>query len=89
MGLTDLVGRTFPVVIEGRVPDRDDEIVAGNRTLGDLGQSVGDTVTVDAGMGRQEMTIVGVAAFSRINRVPSTGWGWAPAPRYGGGVAVV
>jgi hypothetical protein len=68
VGLTDLVGRTFPAVIEGRAPDRQDEIVVGKRTLGDLRRSVGDTVTVDAGTSPRDMTIVGVAAFPRINR---------------------
>lgn len=67
-GLTDLVGRTFPAIIDGRAPERDDEIVMGRRTLRALGRSVGDTVAFDAGAGPRDMTIVGVAAFPRLNR---------------------
>lgn len=67
VGLTDLVGTTFPALIEGRPPRRPDEIVMGKRSLGDLQRSIGDTVTVDTGSGPQEMTVVGTAAFPRIN----------------------
>jgi ABC-type lipoprotein release transport system permease subunit len=68
VGLTDLVGRTFPAIIDGRAPDRDDEIVMGRRTLRAVGRSLGDTVAVDTGAGPRNMTIVGVAAFPRLNR---------------------
>lgn len=67
VGLTDLVGTTFPALIEGRSPNRSDEIVVGKRSLADLERSIGDTVTVDTGAGPQEMTVVGTAAFPRIN----------------------
>lgn len=67
VGLTDLVGRTFPAIIEGRAPGGADEIVLGRRTLSDVGRSVGDTVMVDAGTGPRQMTIVGIAAFPRLN----------------------
>lgn len=67
VGLSDLVGATFPALIEGRSPTRADEIVVGRRSLDDLQRSVGDTVMVDTGTGPQEMTVVGTAAFPRIN----------------------
>jgi hypothetical protein len=56
VGLTDLVGTTFPALIEGRSPTRSD-----------LERSIGDAVTVDTGAGPQEMTVVATAAFPRIN----------------------
>ncbi|MDQ4096345.1 MAG: ABC transporter permease, partial [Actinomycetota bacterium] len=68
VGVTDLVGRTFPALIEGRAPRRDDEMVVGKLTLAELERSVGDAVTVDTGTGPRDMTIVGMAAFPRINR---------------------
>lgn len=67
VGLSDLVGTTFPAVIDGRTPRRADEIVLGKRSLHTVGRSVGDRVTVDAGTGPVEMTIVGTAAFPRLN----------------------
>ena len=67
VGLSDLVGRTFPAIIEGRAPQGENEIVVGKRSLGDLGRSVGDTVTVDTGAAPRTMTIVGVAAFPHID----------------------
>jgi len=67
VGLSDLVGNTFPAIIEGRPPRAGDEIVAGKLTLAELGRSMGDTVTVDTGTGQRDMTIVGMVAFPRIN----------------------
>lgn len=67
IGLTDLEGTTFPAIIDGRAPTRGDEIVLGRRSLGDLRRSIGDTVTVDAGTGARDMTVVGTAAFPRLN----------------------
>jgi hypothetical protein len=68
VGLTDVTGSTFPAIIDGRVPTRGDEIVVGTRSLRELGRSVGDVVTLEAGAGPREVTIVGTAAFPRINR---------------------
>jgi len=67
-GLSDLVGDTFPAIIDGRAPSAPDEIVLGKRTLRDLHASIGKTVSVDLGEGAREMTVVGTAAFPRINR---------------------
>ena len=67
VGLTDLVGTTFPALLEGRPPSRDDEIVMGRGSLRAIGRSVGDRVTVDTGTGPVEMTVVGSAAFPRLN----------------------
>lgn len=67
IGLTDLEGTTFPAIIDGRAPNRGDEIVLGKRSLRDLRRSVGDTVTVDSGSGPREMAIVGTASFPRLN----------------------
>lgn len=67
IGLTDLQGTTFPEIIDGRAPNRDDEIVLGKRSLRDLRRSIGDTVSVDTGRGPRDMTIVGTAAFPRLN----------------------
>lgn len=68
IGLTDLKGTTFPAIIDGRAPGRGDEIVLGKRSLRDVRRSVGDTVTVDLGRGPSDMTIVGTAAFPRLNQ---------------------
>jgi FtsX-like permease family len=68
VGLTDVKGSTFPAIIDGRAPTRGDEIVMGTRSLRDLERSVGDVVTLEAGAGPREVTIVGTAAFPRINR---------------------
>jgi hypothetical protein len=67
VGLTDLVGTTFPALIEGRAPGRNDEIVLGKRSLAAVGRSVGDRVSVDTGTGPVDMTVVGTAAFPRLN----------------------
>ena len=67
VGLTDLVGTTFPALIEGRAPGRNDEIVLGKRSLAAVGGSVGDRVSVDTGAGPVDMTVVGTAAFPRLN----------------------
>lgn len=68
VGLTDLVGATFPAIIEGRTPQHKDEIVLGLRSLRGLRRSIGDTVKVDTGRGPRDMTVVGTAAFPRLNR---------------------
>jgi len=67
IGLTDLTGTTHPAIIDGRAAERDDEVVMGRTTLHELGRRVGDTVSVDTGMGPHDMTVVGVVAFPRFN----------------------
>ena len=67
IGLSDVLGTTFPAVIDGRTPARPDEIVVGETTLHDLRRSVGDVVAFDAGDGPRDTTIVGTAAFPKLN----------------------
>ena len=67
VGLIDLVGTTFPGIIEGRAPLRDDELVIGERSLRQLHRSLGDTVSVDTGAGKKQMRLVGAVAFPRLN----------------------
>ncbi len=61
------MGTTFPAIIDGRAPNRNDQIVIGKRSLRDLQRSVGDTVMVDTGTGPTKMTIVATAAFPRLS----------------------
>ena len=74
-----------PSLIEGRAPQRDDEVVLGTTTLRRDGASVGDTVDVTLGKDSRRMVVVGRAVFPGLGRggFPQTGLGegvWTTAP---------
>ena len=57
-GMDDLKGRLPPVVLEGRAPQRADEILLGTKALDELGHEIGDSVEVRA-FATARMRIVG------------------------------
>lgn len=62
------VGRTAdavtPTIVEGQAPRRDDQVALGGRTMGRLGASIGETVTVTSvGGERLDLEVVGHAVF--------------------------
>jgi hypothetical protein len=61
-----LRGDAPPPVLEGRGLQGPDEVLAGSRTLGQLGLSVGDTVVVDVGGETSRRRIVGRATLPSI-----------------------
>lgn len=85
--------QAWPTVVEGRLPERRNEIVVGRETLDQLGVGLGTEVSVapqtlgdpaDGGdpVGARRGTIVGVSVF------PSVGYPGVDPPRLGVGVAV-
>ncbi len=54
-------GTIGPVVARGRVPRAADEVAIGRETLHQIGRSIGDDVTIDAGHGPASFHIVGQA----------------------------
>lgn len=48
-----------PVVIDGRVPETDDEILVGTGTAEELGADIGDTIAVTGSVATRELTVVG------------------------------
>jgi hypothetical protein len=67
VGLTDITGTTFPTVVEGRAPTRDDELTLGATTMSALGVDLGDEVSVDTGGGARAMTLVGRVVLPRLS----------------------
>jgi ABC-type lipoprotein release transport system permease subunit len=64
-----------PTMLEGRWPERDDEIALGSTTLSRLGVDVGDTVHVLVGPHEADMRIVGVPVFPDLGFGPGFGQG--------------
>jgi hypothetical protein len=75
VGFTDLTGTTFPTIVEGRAPARDDELTMGGSTMAALGVGVGDEVAVDTGDGERPMTIVGRVVLPRLSHGAFTSLG--------------
>jgi hypothetical protein len=59
-------GGVRPVLLDGRRPDRADEISLGALTMRALGVELGDRVEVTVADGRRPMTVVGRAVFPDI-----------------------
>ena len=57
----DGTGTIGPVVARGRVPRAADEVAIGRETLHQIGRSIGDDVTIDAGHGPASFHVVGQA----------------------------
>jgi ABC-type lipoprotein release transport system permease subunit len=66
VGVDLLRGTVFPTLDSGRLPQSDQEIVLGRRTLRRLHRHVGDTVDVETPQGEGQMTIVGIATFPAL-----------------------
>lgn len=66
-----------PTVIEGRPPRGPREILLGTRTLGELGLSVGDTVTVRLGDRESPMEVVGRGVLTEFGGGARLGEGMA------------
>ncbi|MGH9086121.1 MAG: FtsX-like permease family protein [Acidimicrobiales bacterium] len=75
VGFTDLAGTTFPTIVQGRAPARDDELTMGASTMAALGVGVGDEVAVDTGDGERPMTIVGRVVLPRLSHGTFTSLG--------------
>jgi putative ABC transport system permease protein len=63
VGIDQITGTVFPTLVEGRVPQSEDDIVLGRLTMDDIDASVGDRIEVGTDDGDRTMTIVGVATF--------------------------
>lgn len=63
IGLDQVRGSVFPTLIEGRPPQRPNEIVLGTTSLSRIHRSLGDTVPVAVNGQTRPMRIVGRAVF--------------------------
>lgn len=70
-------GGIEPAVVEGRAPQRPNEILLGTRTLRDLAVDVGSTVAVGAGDRTVDMAVVGRGVFSEFSGASRLGDGAA------------
>lgn len=66
VGIDQITGTVFPTLVEGRVPQNEDDIVLGRLTMDDINASVGERIDVGTDHGDKVMTIVGVATFPAI-----------------------
>ena len=66
VGMDQLLGHIDPVIVDGRGPIREDELVLGIRTMREIHKEVGDTVIVSSGQRSVRMTIVGRAVAPSI-----------------------
>ncbi|HUP75211.1 MAG TPA: ABC transporter permease [Acidimicrobiales bacterium] len=66
VGIDQITGTVFPTLIEGRVPQSEDDIVLGRLTMDDIDASIGDRIEVGTDDGVTTMTIVGVATFPAL-----------------------
>jgi len=66
VGFDPVIGSIDPVMIEGRKPSRDDEIILGERTFRELSAHMGEGITVASGSRTKQMRIVGVAVAPTI-----------------------
>jgi hypothetical protein len=63
IGLQSIRGSVAPVLLSGSLPQRDDEIALGAKTLRTMNRSVGDTVAADVDGTRRELKIVGTVTM--------------------------
>ena len=66
IGMDQIRGRIEPVMIGGRAPYRDDELVLGVRTMREVGTHVGGIVTVSSGPKTARMRVVGQAVAPTV-----------------------
>ncbi len=69
LGVTEVLGRWTPPMLEGRPASGPGEVVLGTNTLRRIRKDVGDVVHVSAGGHRARMRVVGRAAFPAVGRV--------------------
>lgn len=62
-----LQGRVVPEIVAGRAPTGPNEVSVGAATLSDLGKRIGDTVRIEGPSGRGTFTVVGSAAFPKLD----------------------
>src|SRR5207249_224189 len=75
-GLSALRGNNVvPTMLEGRWPERSDEIALGRTSLRDLGVGLDDRVLVSVAGKQLEMTVVGVPVFPDLGFGPGFGQG--------------
>lgn len=75
-GLTPVKGQpVMPTMLEGRWPERDDEIALGAVTLREIDAQIGDVVHVSAGAHAEDLTIVGEPVFPDLGFGPGFGQG--------------
>jgi hypothetical protein len=75
-GFEPVRGRADLTVLEGRLPERDDEVALGRQTLQVLDRDVGDTVRTRAADGtRTQLRIVGRTVFPSISLNATYGLG--------------
>jgi hypothetical protein len=67
-GLEPFASRSFITVLDGRAPQRADEVLVGSETLDRLGRHVGDTLTAEGLQGGRprELTVVGRGVFPQL-----------------------
>jgi predicted lysophospholipase L1 biosynthesis ABC-type transport system permease subunit len=65
----------MPTMLEGRWPERDDEIALGAVTLRQIDAQIGDVVHVSAGTHAEDLTIVGEPVFPDLGFGPGFGQG--------------
>jgi hypothetical protein len=67
-GLEPFASRSFMTVLDGRAPQRADEVLVGSETLDRLGRHVGDTLTAEGLQGGRprELTVVGRGVFPQL-----------------------
>ena len=72
-----ITGPVTPVIVEGRAPRADDEVVLGTSTLDRTGRAVGDRVEISLADAVVPMEVVGRAVFPAMGRgsFPQTGVG--------------
>ncbi len=89
MAAEQLVGRSGPTVVRGRLPVGPSEIALGDDTAGALGVHMGGTVPAGGPDGTTDLHVVGIVAFPSVDgSTLATGWiadraaidalGWAP-----------
>jgi ABC-type lipoprotein release transport system permease subunit len=66
IGMQQVRGHIEPVILEGRAPYREDEVVLGVRTMREVHAAVGDTITVSTGPRSVRMRVVGKAVSPTI-----------------------
>jgi hypothetical protein len=73
IGVSTTRGEVFPTLVSGRIPRRGDEIALGERTLRQLGLSVGDVVTARANdESADRLRIVGRVVLPGVGTYPGS-----------------
>lgn len=68
-------GSLLPPLVEGRMPERPDEVAVGGITLRDVDAQLGDVVTLGTGSGQLQATIVGRVVLPSLGQYDVEGLG--------------